>query len=83
MQAREWRRLVEDINADIAGMVRAQQTLREVNDALVQRARNPIEEDFIHADMWDIDPHMPRITQVDADESVEGRYGFYRTCSAN
>jgi hypothetical protein len=65
MQAREWRRLVEDINADIAGMVRAQQTLREVNDALVQRARNPIEEDFIHADMWDIDPHMPRITQVD------------------
>jgi hypothetical protein len=65
MQVREWYRLVEDINADIAGMIRAQQTLSEVDEALVQRAGSPIEEDFIHADMWGIDSAMPRITQVD------------------
>lgn len=65
MQEREWRRLVEDINADIAGIIRAQQTLSEVNEALVRRANNPVEEDFIHADMWSIDSAMPRITQVD------------------
>jgi hypothetical protein len=65
MQPREWYNLVDDINADIAGIVRAQRTLSEINDGLAQRLHNPKEEDFIHADMWGIDPGAPRITQVD------------------
>jgi len=65
MQLREWYSLVEEINADIAGIVRAQRILSGINDALARRATSPIEEDFIHADMWDIDPGKPRITQVD------------------
>ncbi len=65
MRVREWYGLIEEINADIAGIVRAQRTLGEVNDALVQRSANPIEEDFIHEDMWGSSPAAPRINEVD------------------
>jgi hypothetical protein len=64
----EWRTLVSDINSDIAGIVHAEHArriLEDVNLELAQRADEPIEEDFIDADAWNIDPAGPSIVVVD------------------
>jgi hypothetical protein len=64
----EWRTLVSDINSDIAGIVHVQHArriLEDVNQELAQRADEPIEEDFIHADVWNIDPAKPNIVVMD------------------
>src|SRR5215471_14034834 len=65
MRELEWRTIVSGINADIAGIVRAQRTLDEVNVELARRAHEPIEEDFIFADAIGSDQALPRIVNVD------------------
>ena len=64
MRELEWRTIVSGINADIAGIVRAQRTLHEINVELARRANEPIEEDFIFADAIGRDQALPRIVDV-------------------
>jgi hypothetical protein len=60
MEEQEWQELVRNINGDIAGIVRNQRVLEEINDELATRKSRPIEEDYIDADLGrdDASPHV-------------------------
>jgi len=64
MEENEWRRLVENINLDVAGIVAAQQTLNEVHDVLRDREGRPLEEDFIHADAFGQEIGRPHVVDI-------------------
>jgi hypothetical protein len=61
----EWRTIVDHINRDILGIIRAQQILAEVHEELDRRSKNPIEEDFIFADGFGHDPGAARSRIID------------------
>lgn len=60
----EWQTLVANINADVSGMLRAQQTLDEIHDGLRRREKNVVEEDFIFEDGWGVDTNAPRVREL-------------------
>ena len=60
----EWQTLVANINADVSGMLRAQQTLDEVHDDLQRREKSVVEEDFIFEDGWGVDTNAPNIREL-------------------
>lgn len=60
-----WVDLVQRINSDIAGIVKSQRVLREVNEEVSRRKQRPTEEDFIDEDAFGDSPDVPRIKDVD------------------
>jgi len=63
-----WRELIRRINDDIAGIIRGQRILDEINSNLAERDLRPLEEDFIDSDAFGGDPGQPRVVQVDGVE---------------
>jgi hypothetical protein len=71
MEEQEWLTLRSYMNADISGFLQeqyAQSVLDEVNEELAERAKNPIEQDFITEDAWGKDPAERRVVSIDGIE---------------
>lgn len=60
MKLEEWKSLIESVNADIAGMAKAQGIQTSVRDEIRHRAANPMEEQLIDADAFGQDLGKPR-----------------------
>lgn len=68
MDEREWREIATRINGDIGGIIRAQRVLADVNEELLQRDSQPIEDDFIDAEAYGQSPGEARTKIVDGVE---------------
>jgi hypothetical protein len=53
------------MNADVAGIIRAQRVLSRVNTELGRRAERPIEEDFIFAEQFGKHPGKPVVREIE------------------
>jgi hypothetical protein len=65
VELQEWLDHVTFFNEQIAGLVRAQQTLAAVHDAIGKRRADPVEEDFIFEDAFGRDPNSPLERVID------------------
>lgn len=68
MDEREWYDLVNRINADIAGIARAQSTLNDVHAERMNRLNSPVEEDFIDRDSFGEVPGEPNYISINGIE---------------
>ena len=59
-----WIRLVEALNADIVGLVKAQRVRDEVHEAIRTRVVQPSEEQLIDADCFDLPMGQPQVFTV-------------------
>ena len=68
MTLAEWASLAKAVNADIAGMARAQQIRAEIQNEVDFRAAHPMEEQFIDADSFDQPPGQPKTVRIHGQE---------------
>lgn len=64
MRLQDWQTTIASINADIAGIARAQQTLQDIHRQLELRSEQPTEEDFISEDVLETSVAKPQIRVI-------------------